>query len=70
LAQIGGGGGGRGGGAGRPAPRVIDVQKQDPQLRLAALEGGAKWGHDLYDRSEGGRRRADPRQPSALGTKL
>lgn len=73
VPRIGGGsgrGGVRGGGAGRPAPRVIDVQKQDPQLRLAALEGGAKWGHDLYDRSEGGRRRADPRQPSALGTKL
>jgi hypothetical protein len=44
-----------------------------PEQRLAALEGSAKWSHDLYEGPAAGGSRAgrfNPRNPTTLGTKL
>eukprot|EP00887_Chlorella_sp_A99_P001065 scaffold14.g1065.t1 len=81
----------RGGAGGAPPPLTITIKggvskarggrggervdRQVPEARLAALEGNARWGHDLFDSRQaggapaGGRRR-DPRAPTSLGTKL
>ncbi|EFN56661.1 hypothetical protein CHLNCDRAFT_57546 [Chlorella variabilis] len=50
-------------------------EREDPQRREAALEGGAKWGHDMYrgpvgGGGGGGGARRGPRDPTPLGTKL
>lgn len=56
----------RGGGEG-------PVDRQAPEQRLAALEGSARWGHDMFAGRRGGGdgpRRRDPRDATSLGTKL
>ena len=53
-------------------------ERQNPEQREAALEGGAKWGHDMYRgpagsaarRNGGGGGGSGPRNPTTLGTKL
>lgn len=47
------------------------VDRQPIEARQAALEGDARWGHDMFDgRRAGGPRRPDPRDPDSQGTKL
>lgn len=62
----------RGGGA-----PLREEREQDPHVRAAALEGGAKWGHDAFSGPRGGgagggarRGPRGPRDPTTLGTKL
>jgi hypothetical protein len=54
-------------------------ERQNPEQREAALEGGAKWGHDMYRgpagggprrNGAGGPRGGGPRDSTTLGTKL
>ncbi|KAK2077262.1 hypothetical protein QBZ16_004896 [Prototheca wickerhamii] len=60
----------RGGGKAARGPISIeDPQLQNPEARFQALEGGAKWGHDMFVRAEG-KKAANPRAPHPLGTKL
>jgi RNA recognition motif-containing protein len=55
---------------------VVDREKDNPQLRRAALDGGARWGHDMFAQVEPAAGRGpsaagdDPRAPSSLGTKI
>jgi hypothetical protein len=67
--------GGRGAGGARDARE--ERERQDPRAREAALEGSAKWGHDMFRGQPGGgggrggpRAGPGPRDPSSLGTKL
>jgi hypothetical protein len=51
--------------------RDFAADRQSVEQRRAALEGGAKWGHDRFEGgSEGGRPKKDPRNPTYLGTKM
>jgi hypothetical protein len=54
----------------RGAPKVVDVERLNPDLRRAKLEGSAKWGHEMYTQVEGRGPKRDPREPTTLGTKL